>query len=167
MPRAMYCGSRLMPLGLTTSCCSTSGQTPPISTLVSTNRPSAIAGSLIDRVNAPTTKPAAQIAAISIRISWAGSTALTSVYEAPVKVPPRLENSNSYRSYQYCTALRNTNAASSSDSCSVASGVIFRPGPDNRIPPNRYCTPATAIRQIAMMTNSQPSTNWIIGRVNT
>ena len=111
MLRAMYCGSRLMPLGLTTTCCSTSGHTPPISTLDSTSRPSAMAGSLIDRVNAPTTKPTAQIAAISIRMSLAGSTALTSVYEAPVKVPPRLENSSSYRSYQYCTALSSTNAA--------------------------------------------------------
>ena len=79
MLRAMYSGSRLMPLGLTTTCCSTSGQTPPISTLESTSRPSAIAGSLMDRVKAPTMKPIAQIAAMHIRISLAGSTALMSV----------------------------------------------------------------------------------------
>ena len=84
-----------------------------------------------------------------------------------MKVPPRLENSSSYRSYQYCTALSSTNAATSSDSCSVACEVIFRPGPDSRIPPNRYCTTATAMKQMARMTNSQPSTSWIIGRVNT
>ncbi len=68
-----------MPFGLTTTCCSTSGHTPPISTLESTSRPSAIAGSLMDRVNAPTMKPIAQIAAMHIRMSFAGSTALTSV----------------------------------------------------------------------------------------
>src|SRR6478752_1966078 len=147
----MYSGSRLMPLGLTTTCCNTSGQTPPISTLDSTSSPSAMAGSLIDRVKAPTMKPMAQIAAISIRMSLAGSTALMSVYDAPVKVPPRLENNSSYRSYQYCTALSSTNAATSRESCSVACEVILRPGPDSRIPPNRYCTTATLMKQIEMI----------------
>src|SRR6478752_5245908 len=159
MFRAMYSGSRLMPFGLTTTCCSTSGHTPPINTLDSTSSPSAMAGSLMDRVKAPTTKPTAQIAAISIRISFAGSTALMSVYDAPVNVPPRLEKSNSYRSYQYCTALSSTNAATSRDSCKVACDVILRPGPDSRMPPNRYWTTATQMKQIEMMTNSQPSTS--------
>src|SRR5450755_2052553 len=110
MLRAMYGGSRLMPLGFTTTCCSTRGQTPPISTL---------------------------------------------------------ENTNSYLSYQYWTALSSTTAASNMDSCSVASEVILRPGPDNRMPSNRYWTTTTEMTQIAMMTKHQPNTSWIIGRVNT
>ena len=79
MPRAMYCGSRLMALGLTTTLCSTSGHTPPINTPDSTSRTSAMAGNVIDRVNAPATNPIPQMAAISIRISFAGNTAVTSV----------------------------------------------------------------------------------------
>jgi len=90
-----------------------------------------------------------------------------SVYEAPVKVGFRLENSSSYRSYQYCTALSSTNAATSRDSCIVACGVTLRPGPDRRMPPNRYCTTATSTKHTPMITNNQPSTSWIMGSVKT
>ena len=79
MLRAMYGGSLELPFGLTTTFCSTSGHTPPISTLDSTSRASATAGSFTERRNAPTKKPTAQIAAMHIRMILAGSTALTSV----------------------------------------------------------------------------------------
>ena len=84
-----------------------------------------------------------------------------------MKVPPRLENSNPYRSHQNCPALSSRTAATRTDTCRVAGGVIFRPGPDNRMPPNRYCTTTTATMQTPRIQNSQRSTSWIIGRVNT
>ncbi len=79
MLRSMYSFSSVIAFGLTRTLCRISGQAPPISTPESTSSASAIAGSFTERRNAPTKKPTAQMAAMHIRISFAGSTAFTSV----------------------------------------------------------------------------------------
>ena len=69
-------------------------------TAESTSRPNPTAGSIELRRIAPAKNSAAQITAITASTVLAGSTAFTSVYDAPVCTTPRCEKSMPYRSTQ-------------------------------------------------------------------
>ena len=81
---------------------------------------------------------AAQMRAMASRISLAGSTALMSVYPAPVNgLPPRVWLSNSYRSNQYATALSRMSVPTRDSNCTRAALLSTPLRPASRMPPNK------------------------------
>ncbi len=86
MFRSMYVLSLSAALGLTENCSTIIGQTAPTSTDERTSRATAIAGIRRSRVKIAAKKAKAQMIAMDINISFAGSTAMMSVYPGPVNV---------------------------------------------------------------------------------
>ena len=97
MLRAMYCDSRWTSLGLTRNCWVYAGNSPPSTTAESTSRASAPAGSRMLRTTMLAKNSSAHSTATPMRMFFAGSTELTSVYDAPC-TNPRLENARPNRS---------------------------------------------------------------------
>ncbi|CKP85298.1 Uncharacterised protein [Mycobacterium tuberculosis] len=99
--RLIYSLSFCAALGLTLICSTINGQPAPTISDDSSNNTRPIAGIRKSRMAIAENTAAAQINAIAIRISFAGRTALISVYPAPVNgLPPRVCDSSSYRPSQ-------------------------------------------------------------------
>src|ERR1700712_5066316 len=93
-------------LGRTENCSRTAGHAAPTRMLDRISSTSEIAGSWMFRRDAPAKNAMAQITEMHNKISFAGNTALRSVYVAPVNNGFRSDNSRLYRSKKYSTALR-------------------------------------------------------------
>ena len=135
--RWMYGVSLASSFGLTTNCWMIAGYRPPIRIAESTSSPNPTAGSIALRRAAPAKNSRAHRTAITARTVLAGSTALTSVYEAPVVTAPRWEKSMPYRSTQYATAFSSTKTPNSTNRCACAAIVTRGRRPCMRSPPYR------------------------------
>ncbi len=92
----MYSLSFCAALGLTLICSTINGQPAPTINDDNSNKTRPMAGIRKSRKTIAENTAAAQITAIAIKISFAGNTALMSVYPAPVNgLPPRVWDNSS------------------------------------------------------------------------